>query len=369
MKLVFAHQLRAVAALSVVLNHYWGIFFSPSVRAIVGVPASFVPVQPGYTRHVLAPGAGGFLYGAFGVAVFFLISGFVIPISLRNLSTGQFLVRRFFRIYPVYWFCLLISLVMYVVSSCYWSTPLPDRVSVTYIARNLALLHSATGIPSLDFVCWSLAVEVKFYVVFAVIFLLGKDARQVVRLSLGFLALSCVATYASTHGMDPESFFSYMVSDMKYMSFMFLGGLFYYVLYGELGARSALGYGVAFFATFAAIGSMHEGQVFGPLVKNYTYALILFTACYVFRGRFTSHRVLDFLADISFPLYLVHSMVGYVTMPILIDQGVSYTLAWLISLALAVLVACLVHACVELPANAFGKTLSNGLAGPAPAGI
>jgi peptidoglycan/LPS O-acetylase OafA/YrhL len=358
MKLVFAHQLRAVAALSVVLNHYWGIFFVPAVRTIVGVPASFVPVQPGYTRHVLDPATGGFLYGAFGVGVFFLISGFVIPISLRNLSTGQFLVRRFFRIYPVYWFCLLISIVMYVVSSWYWSTPLSERITWPFIAHNLPLLHSALGIQSLDFVCWSLAVEVKFYVVFALIVMIGRSAHQVVMLSIGFLALCCVGAYVATHGMDPESFFSYLISDMKFMSFMFLGCLFYYVLYDELDATTALGYGLVVFSMFVTIGSFYEQQLFGPLVKNFSYALLLFSACYLARDRFRKNRMLDFLADISFPLYLVHSMIGYVTMPILIDQGMPYGFAWLICVGLAVFVACLVHKYVELPVNAFGKKLT-----------
>jgi peptidoglycan/LPS O-acetylase OafA/YrhL len=358
MKIVFAHQLRAIAALSVVLNHYWGIFFVPAVRAIVGVPASFVPMQPGYARHVLVPATGGFLYGAFGVGVFFLISGFVIPISLRSLSTGQFLVRRFFRIYPVYWFCLLISVVMYAVSSWYWSTPLSERVTWPFVARNLALLHSAAGIPSLDFVCWSLAVEVKFYVVFALIFLFGKNAHQVVMLSIGFLTLCCIGAYVATHGLDPESFFSYLISDTKYMSFMFLGCLFYYVLYDELDVGAALGYGLIIFSLFVAIGSFYEQHLFGPLVKNYTYALVLFSACYLLRSRFRKNRTLDFLADISFPLYLVHSMIGYVTMPILIDQGMSYGFAWLTSVGLAVLVAGLVHKYVELPVNAFGKKLT-----------
>ncbi|PTR34321.1 peptidoglycan/LPS O-acetylase OafA/YrhL [Luteibacter sp. OK325] len=358
MKIVFANQLRAIAALSVVLNHYWGIFFVPAVLAIVGVPASFVPLQPAYTRHVLAPGAGGFLYGAFGVAVFFLISGFVIPVSLRNLSTGQFLVRRFFRIYPVYWFCLLISLVMYVVSSRYWSTPLSDRVTWPFVTRNLPLLHSAAGIPSLDFVCWSLAVEVKFYLVFALITLIGKSAHKVVMLSIGFLALCCVGAYVATHGLDPGSFFSYLISDTKFMSFMFLGCLFYYVLYHELDAVTAFGYGLIIFGLFVAIGSFYEQQYFGPLVKNYTYALVLFWVCYLAKNRFRKNRILDFLADISFPLYLVHSMIGYVTMPILIDQGMPYGLAWLTCVGVAVLVACLVHTYVELPVNAFGKKLT-----------
>jgi len=358
MKIVFANQLRAIAALSVVLNHYWGIFFVPAVLAIVGVPSGFAPVQPAYTQHVLAPTTGGFLYGAFGVGVFFLISGFVIPISLRKLSTGQFLVRRFFRIYPVYWFCLLISLAMYVVSSWYWSTPLSERVTWPFVVSNLPLLHSATGIRSLDFVCWSLAVEVKFYVVFALIFLIGKSAHRVVMLSIGFLALCCVVSYVATHGLDPESFVSYLISDMKFMSFMFLGSLFYYVLYDELRTTAALGYGLIIFSVFVAIGSFYERQLFGPLVKNYTYALLLFSACYLARNRFRENRMLDFLADISFPLYLVHSMIGYVTMPILIDQGMPYGMAWPTCVGLAVLVAFLVHTYVELPVNAFGKKLT-----------
>lgn len=359
MKLRFAHQLRAIAALSVVIYHYWGIFFAPTVRSIIGMPASFVPIQPDYTRYVLAPPIGSFYFGVFGVAVFFLISGFVIPISLRNITIGKFLVRRFFRIYPVYWFCLLITILMYCICSWYWSTPLSDRISLPYIMKNLALLHSATGIASLDFVCWSLAIEVKFYVVIALIFLIGKRAHRVVALSLGFLGVCCVAAYFATHSPNQESFFAYAMSDMRFMSFMFLGCLFYFVLYGEISVGAALGYGAIIYALFVTIGSFYEKEFFGALVKNYTYALILFSACYLLRSRFRDNKVLDFLADISFPLYLVHSMIGYVAMPILIDKGISYTFAWLISLGLALFVAFLVHRYVEVPVNDLGKRLSN----------
>jgi len=358
MKLRFAHQIRAIAAISVIINHYWGIFFSPVVRSMIGTPASFVPFKPKYTQHVLSPALGGFLYGVFGVGVFFLISGFVIPISLRNISTGQFLIRRFFRIYPVYWFCLLISISMYFICSWYWSTPLSDRISTPFVIRNLPLVHSAAGLPSLDFVCWSLAVELKFYVIFSLIFLIGKKAHQVVVLSVGFLALCSVATFFSTHGLNPESFFSYAVSDMKYMTFMFLGCLFYYVLYSELSAGVALGYGVIIYALFVTINSFYEKGLFGALTKNYTYALILFCVCYLLRSRFKKNKIIDFLADISFPLYLVHSMIGYVAMPILISKGISYTFAWIISLCMTVLVASLVHKYVEIPVNNLGKKVS-----------
>lgn len=358
MKVRFAHQLRAIAALAVVINHYWGIFFSPAVRAVIGTPASFVPSRPAYTLHVLSPGWGGFLYGAFGVAVFFLISGFVIPISLRNISTGQFLVRRFFRIYPVYWFCLLISIALYFVCSWYWSTPLSDRLSMAFLARNLPLVHSAAGLPSLDFVSWSLAVELKFYVVFALVSMVGKSAHRVMGLSIGFLVVCCVVAFFSTHGPDPASFVAYAVSDMKFMSFMFLGCLFYYVMYQELSTAVALAYGVVIYGLFVTINSFYEPGLFGALTRNYTYALMLFSLCYLLRSRFRKNRVIDFLADISFPLYLVHSMIGYVAMPILISQGVSFTFAWMISLAVSVLVATFVHRYVEMPVNEVGKKLT-----------
>jgi len=359
MKLKFAHQLRAVAALTVVLYHYWGIFFSPAVTSIVGVPTSFAVEQPGYAKHMLSPGFGGVLYGVFGVGVFFLISGFVIPISLRGLSTGEFLVRRFFRIYPVYWLCLLISVAMYFVCSWYWSTPLSGRIDLHYLLRNIPLLHSAKGMPSLDFVCWSLGVEVKFYVVFASILLFGRRAHQVMVLVVAFLALCCSAAYLATHGSGQASLFSYLISDMRFMTFMFLGCLFYYVLYDELTVRTALAYGAVIYALFLIVSAFYEATFFGPLATNYTYALVLFSVCYLLRQRFRDNKVIDFVADVSFPLYLVHSTIGYVTMPILIDRGIPYTFAWMICLGLALCVAFLVHRYVELPVNAFGKTVTN----------
>jgi peptidoglycan/LPS O-acetylase OafA/YrhL len=208
-------------------------------------------------------------------------------------------------------------------------------------------------------VSWSLAVEIKFYVIFALVSMLGKSAHQVMRLSIGLMALCCIVAFCATHGMNSLSSVSYAVSDMKFITFMFLGCLFYYVLYRELSVKVALSYGVIVYALFVTINSFYGTGFFGPLTKNYTYALMLFSLCYLLRSRFKENRVIDFLADISFPLYLVHSMIGYVAMPILISRGITFTFAWMISLGLTILVAFLVHRYVEIPANNFGKKLSS----------
>lgn len=46
-------------------------------------------------------------WGRFGVVLFFLISGFIIPNSLKpGSSLSRFFISRVFRLYPVYWVVL-----------------------------------------------------------------------------------------------------------------------------------------------------------------------------------------------------------------------------------------------------------------------
>lgn len=359
MKVRFANHLRGMAALLVVIYHYLGIFFVSGVRSLTGTPDSFVPVQPAYAQHVLSRGPSGFYSGIFAVGVLLLISGFVIPISMRNISIGQFLTRRIFRIYPVYWLCLLISIGMYCVCSWYWSTPLSGRLSLPFLAQNIPLMHSASGFPSLDFVSWTVGVELKFYVVFALATLAVKTAHRIMALCIGFLAMSCGLAFATTHGLISSHVVALVAEDMKFMAFIFLGCLFYYVLYREISARAALAYGAIVYALFVTINSFYGPDLLGALPKSYTYALVLFLACYLLRERFRDIRVLDFLADISFPLYLLHSAIGYVGMPIMMSKGVPFTLAWLISLGVTILVAYAVHRYAEVPVIAFGKRVSS----------
>ena len=48
-----------------------------------------------------------FQAGVFGVSLFFIISGFVITLSIEKASSlVGFWIKRFFRIYPLYLFCL-----------------------------------------------------------------------------------------------------------------------------------------------------------------------------------------------------------------------------------------------------------------------
>jgi peptidoglycan/LPS O-acetylase OafA/YrhL len=57
-------------------------------------------------------GAPNFLHGEIGVDIFLILSGFTLAMNSVAMPLGQFFVRRFFRIYPTYWFALFLFIWM-----------------------------------------------------------------------------------------------------------------------------------------------------------------------------------------------------------------------------------------------------------------
>src|SRR5215210_2024076 len=90
-RLVFLDALRGLAAMAVFVSHA-AERVSPILRDIV------------HTRFDL---------GHFGVTLFFLCSGFIIPFSLeRQNSLASFWISRIFRLYPLYWFTIGVSVLL-----------------------------------------------------------------------------------------------------------------------------------------------------------------------------------------------------------------------------------------------------------------
>ena len=88
LRLLELDALRGLAALAVVLFHYT-VYYGKTVD------------------HADNPWFR-FSYGHYGVMLFFMISGFVILMTLdRTKTVWDFAVARFCRLYPVYWAAML----------------------------------------------------------------------------------------------------------------------------------------------------------------------------------------------------------------------------------------------------------------------
>ncbi len=131
--------------------------------------------------HMLPLGPARFdlnyMAGEFGMGLFFALSGFLITSTLYfHPSVRDFVIRRLFRIVPAAWLFLLITLAFTHADLVTW------RANLLFYA-NLPPYH----LTAITGHFWSLCVEVQFYALIAVLFLLFRKA------ALALLPFVCVA--------------------------------------------------------------------------------------------------------------------------------------------------------------------------------
>ena len=351
-KLVFANQLRGLAAISVMLSHYGGVFVL--MNSLVAWITSTPELHIGSPSILLLTRWNYLNLGSFGVAVFFLISGFVIPFSLRSQSSGSFLVARAFRIFPTFWAALCVEWLVVHTISVFTGRPMAYGPA-TYV-QNAFLLDTITGSGFVDLVNWTLAIEVKFYIVAAVL----RSAVQQGRLLPFFVLSPCAIVVAAmqSHGLLRLS--SSLAVEPMYITYMFIGTIFYYHLTGSVRPTSAIVTMVALGAVFVCAWWLGPiGAQVKTVAPNYLYAFVVFGVCYLLRDMFRPVRVLDFLADVTFPFYLTHSIVGYSLMSILMHgTGASYAVALPTAVLSALLLATVLHRTIERPTIAMGRRVA-----------
>lgn len=126
--------LRFIAAFAVMNFHY----FAGSFARDNGMLALFIN------------------YGSLGVQLFFIISGFVIYFSLKK-PIKEFAVGRFMRLYPLFWVLCTITYIMTVIM------PGGNHLSFWGYLRNLLMINDGKYVNLVDNSYWTLTVEVFFY--------------------------------------------------------------------------------------------------------------------------------------------------------------------------------------------------------------
>ncbi len=359
-RIIFANQLRGLCVLCVVLVHYTTVvhYFRRDISWVVAAPPLAGPISP-VALWVYPPWLD---LGKFGVAAFFLISGFVIPFSLRRSGVGPFLVARALRIYPTFWAALLIEAATILASGRYWHRP-PAYGIGAYLVNGL-LIETPLGRPTVDWVSWTLSIEVKFYLLAAILrpVLLRRRVWPLVAVAAGALLLNVLEGRGAIR-LPPD-----LVSESMYLGFILIGTLFHYRHEGALSAP-ALGAGVLallalFFASYAL--GPNAAAFPSPHTASFAIAAAVFAACYWLRHRFRPHRALDALAAISYPLYLVHAAFGFATISFLmLGCGLPYGLSAILTALLSIALAAALHRLIERPTIRLGHRLRRRVRSPA----
>jgi peptidoglycan/LPS O-acetylase OafA/YrhL len=150
--------LRGYAALVVTLHHAT-YYFVPRTRAALMVDW-FDP-------------------GRYGVLVFFLVSGYIVPVSLeRHGQIRRFWINRLLRIYPLLAVACLITLLPFVLGVRGLRAGLEEYDPGTAVLAHLTMLQDVLGVPSVINVLWTLSYEMAFYLLIVALFVIGKHRRS-----------------------------------------------------------------------------------------------------------------------------------------------------------------------------------------------
>jgi peptidoglycan/LPS O-acetylase OafA/YrhL len=96
--------------------------------------------------------------GRVGVVAFFLVSGYVIPLSLGQQGLRTFVMRRFFRLYPVYWVATAVFVIVQ-----FDTLRQAGQITTTSILVNITMLRGIVGVVCLLPPSWTLGIELFYY--------------------------------------------------------------------------------------------------------------------------------------------------------------------------------------------------------------
>jgi len=260
-----------------------------------------------------------FKYGIFGVHLFFIISGFVIPLSIENGSVRKFIISRITRLYPAYWFCVIFTFLVIL----FWGNPFYSA-TVHQLIANLTMVQKYLGVEDIDGVYWSLLVELKFYALIILFLLMNKKFNiSLERATACWLVITLLLApflNSGSHLIRVINFFA-----IGQWSSFFIAGIVFYLIYSKGMSYKYLGmltislavslYNILYNLEIG-IQALNEGfhTFFSPRIVCGLITMlyvVFFLTCTHKLQPINSPKLLK-LGILTYPLYLIHENVGFI---------------------------------------------------------
>lgn len=252
----------------------------------------------------------GFPEGNYGVYLFFMISGFVILMSLeRARSAADFVVSRVSRLFPAYWCAVALTALLV------WACGMPRQLLPAHdLLLNFTMVQQILGGRHLDGSYWTLQVELFFYAQMLFWYMAGQ-LQRIHWVVAGWLLLAVAYSLAVRHHVH----FSYIAREVllaRHIAFFGLGILFHR-LYGHPGegVRNACMIALCL-ATIAVVGPP-------VLLLVAMFGCVVFWLAIAGDLRWLRAWPLVLLGTMSYSLYLLHQAIGFALIHQLESHGMA----------------------------------------------
>lgn len=361
--------LRGFAVLAVVLGHNRGTMYDNIVAG------SFIDY---ITSNAI-----------FGVEVFFVISGFIISHSTQSIKFSSFaeslsfLIKRFFRIYPLYLMVLALYVSLYYYNYYTGEFSL-GHLSIENIIQSVFISSYQSDVISPIYgwgalvVAWTLRYEIYFYIIFAISMIFTAKYRSVLTTAIIITIFIFSSYYYQGHlVLDAQSFPIPNTTPDKYIGFAGNPIVLDFIL-GMIIAESEKLFGnnrfynnkntgyfyiviinicfiLWFTSAFGGNGITRSGIIAFFLVFSVVRIERIFSPSFP--------KIITIIGESSYSLYLIHIPVKEFAdyygnyFSFIPKQG---TLALFIaSISLSITLPVLIFNLIEKPINRFGHRLAN----------
>jgi peptidoglycan/LPS O-acetylase OafA/YrhL len=346
-RFVFLDGLRAVAAVSVMLFHFFNHWVSP-------IHDRLAEILPKATQVFLE-------HADLGVEVFFVLSGFVIAHSLFGKTitpryVGSFILRRSLRLDPPYWVMIAMSLALPCVL---FPADAQDFFAkfggTTGVLVNMFYLPDLLWQPRIVGVAWTLCLEVQFYLAFLCLLAMTQSARAVFGGRYRWVSSAfAAALFAGLLAFSVHRWMSLGKNDFSGRWFMFFTGvMLYWTVAGRIDWKVFGGYLAVILGLSIGFREPRSATVLGATLAIYASAMTGGLRTWL------GESAIQYFGRISYSLYLVHMTAGVATINLIMHFGNESTAVVLFALVAAAGVsiglADLLNRFVEMPAMRLSK--------------
>ena len=294
----------------------------------------------------------GFKLGTTCLDLLFIISGFVIMMSIHRVkSSFEFIIKRIVRLYPTYWTAVTFTFLLISTFTLYYNK---GEIDFVRYLGNMTMFQFYLKIKNLDGPYWTMIIELIFY--FVVLFLF--HFKKINHVNIIFSIIS-VITVVLIHLEISFNLIHNILTAIPFLQFtpVFLAGSVFYNLYKSKN-QVLLNYFILCLSLVCQILLFNNSGRSNLFISHFEYSIMLVIYYLIFilfingKLKFIVSKGTLFLGKISYALYLIHQQIsiGYIIPILTFKYHVNFWLAsCVIALPVSICLAALITFQVEIP--------------------